>query len=517
MSTYDDILNGGYTAQQRKVAHRPMGEVSSGDNSEGSGSSENSKSTEGVSTGGAKQSSGKQGWGQQPLWQGAQKILDEQDAAGRPSIPQPNPVPSPVAPSVVNREGENTPTPTNYWPVTKSVEEVRQQQLKDAGWHAPMNAPVEKKSFTDNVAEHGWTTAVNEDGKPASTEIPKTEISDAEIAANKAVSHSSLAGGYKRDPRYEKSMEEIIAALDEDAAQEKQKFSPEEIERQRKRQRNRAMIAGIGDVVSAFANMYYTTKGSPNVKQASPNLSDRVAARMEKIKADQDAARKNYLNVLLKKYGVLKDADKAKADAAALASKEQREGIKLAIEAKKAEKEGRLKDAQALNALALAKLNGSKAEAQDIENEWLPKEKEAGLARTKAQTKAANASAANSLASAGEHNARTGKIQQETREGRKGKTIVVHNGANDSSMDVFVPEKKWNIVNVGHLYQLLGGQNIQTRGEQGREGSKDYKAAVTRRPTMAEMEQYIGKRMLIGTDIPEGAILFLDKLSDTDK
>lgn len=68
----------------------------------------------------------------------------------------------------------------------------------------------------------------------------------------------------------------------------------EQLARERRRQRTRALIGGIADGASAIANLFFTTKGAPNMYDGSRNMSDRMRQRYEKWKSDYEGRRKEY-------------------------------------------------------------------------------------------------------------------------------------------------------------------------------------------------------------------------------
>ncbi len=61
--------------------------------------------------------------------------------------------------------------------------------------------------------------------------------------------------------------------------------------KEEKKEKIAATIAALSDGVASFANLYYTTKGSPHI--AMPMLSQANRERMERLKADRDKANKD--------------------------------------------------------------------------------------------------------------------------------------------------------------------------------------------------------------------------------
>lgn len=257
----------------------------------------------------------KRGWQQQPLWEGAQQVLDGQGQAANPSVPyapQQASAPQQAAPQAQPQQAAAAQQPTTQAQYERAMQEKRvhqapqQQTVQTAAQPTTAQPTATQPVQPATMAE--YETAMQQKW----AHQPQQQAAGASTAGASSESSSTTTTTYQRDPRIAKNYDEIIAVIGEELAGEKKKFSPEEIEKQRKRQRANAIISALGDGISAFANLYYTTKGAPNQKQSTPNLSDRVAARAEQIKAEQKEARNNYLNLLLKQYGIMKEGDEYK-------------------------------------------------------------------------------------------------------------------------------------------------------------------------------------------------------------
>lgn len=70
--------------------------------------------------------------------------------------------------------------------------------------------------------------------------------------------------------------------------------SDEELAAERKRQRRNALIAAIGDGISAIANMYYAGKGAPSSYDPKQGLSAKLQERYDKINAERRAHDKEW-------------------------------------------------------------------------------------------------------------------------------------------------------------------------------------------------------------------------------
>ncbi len=77
-----------------------------------------------------------------------------------------------------------------------------------------------------------------------------------------------------------------------------QEPTPEE----RKREKREKMFAAIGDGISALSNLYFTTKGAPNMYSPRETQGSKVASYWEKIRQDREAARRRYVDGYMKAW-----------------------------------------------------------------------------------------------------------------------------------------------------------------------------------------------------------------------
>lgn len=76
--------------------------------------------------------------------------------------------------------------------------------------------------------------------------------------------------------------------------------TPEEVEKQRKRQKRDEIFAAIGDGISALSNLYFTSKGAPNAYNPQNSMSAKTRERWEKIRNEREANRARYMNGYMK-------------------------------------------------------------------------------------------------------------------------------------------------------------------------------------------------------------------------
>lgn len=88
------------------------------------------------------------------------------------------------------------------------------------------------------------------------------------------------------------------------------KPTDEDLEAERKRARSRAVIAAIGDGISSLSNLFFTTKGAPNMYDANNAQSKRIKDEWDDYVKRWEDKRKEYDAGLLAAQA--KDADAAK-------------------------------------------------------------------------------------------------------------------------------------------------------------------------------------------------------------
>lgn len=81
--------------------------------------------------------------------------------------------------------------------------------------------------------------------------------------------------------------------------------SAEEVEKEHKRQKRRALFAAIGDGVSALSNLYFTTRGAPSTNiDPRDTLSARAQERYDKFKKEREENRDRYYNILAQQNSI---------------------------------------------------------------------------------------------------------------------------------------------------------------------------------------------------------------------
>lgn len=72
--------------------------------------------------------------------------------------------------------------------------------------------------------------------------------------------------------------------------------TPEELAKEKKRDRSRRIIAAVGDGISALSNLYFTTQGAPNAYTGQNTLSGAYQKRRDALNAKRDAQRDKWIS-----------------------------------------------------------------------------------------------------------------------------------------------------------------------------------------------------------------------------
>ena len=248
---------------------------------------------------------------------------------------------------------------------------------------------AESKPVPASDTEHEETSPTEEEKKRAEEERERAE--------NERQRAEAVAG----------SDRQIKTIQDWMNAEENRPETAEQRKKRERREKSKKIIAAISDGIGALSNLFFTSQYAPNMyNHEKSSMTNAVDARIEKLKAEREKKRDQYLNFSLKLGDIENDRAKTlrELEAQKLAREEaQRKAEQhnwLALlqpdkqreqagKADKAEQDARTAKAEADNAPALqaAKLNTEKARGE----------------AQRASASASRASAANSYASARAH------------------------------------------------------------------------------------------------------------------
>ena len=267
--------------------------------------------------------------------------------------------------------------------------------------------------------------------------------------------------------------------------------TPEELEKERKKQRREQIFAAIGDGISALSNLYFTTQYAPNMYSGRNTASQRVKDRWDKLAADRNANMTAYINGLMR----ARQADDAYNDnerkwARQLGLDKIKQERDKAADARAEAKEARDEE---MHELDKQLMDGKITEQQHKAGKAAVEEKYAP-ALSESQVEQRRASASASRANAAASRERAAKIRTDRRAGGKTITLQMPDGSTES---VHIPKENWNEANITKLYWLLGGKPEVDDGL-GRTSQHGRRNSGKRAPTTEEMEQFIGRNLQVG-------------------
>ena len=245
-----------------------------------------------------------------------------------------------------------------------------------------------------------WTEQHSGENAPAPTESKPTPQTDVAPPADKGIgvspqNNADAVMGYDQQ----------IAALQE-AANKTKPETEEERKKRERREKSKKIIAAVGDGLMALSNLYFTTRGAPNMyDHKTMSQQTPLQAQLDKLKAEREANADKYLQYSLK-IGDLQN-DRAKTLREMEAEQEKR---KLAREKAQREQEAH----GWLAALQPDKQREQAGKASKAEQEAVTAKAEADNApdlykakvdTEKARGEAQRASATASRASARDHDA----------------------------------------------------------------------------------------------------------------
>lgn len=261
-----------------------------------------------------------------------------------------------------------------------------------AGQEPPAPAPAKgTQEWTEQNAGNGESKPT-----PATDTAQKADDPAGVSAHNDAAASGGNANAVM-------GYDQQIATLTEAANKLKPETEEERKKRERK-ERSKQIIAAVGDGLMALSNLYFTTKGAPNMyNHETMSQQKPLQDKLDKLKKEREANADKYLQYSLKIGDLNNDRAKTLRE-----MEEQQERMRLAREKAQREQEAH----GWLAALQPDKLKEQAGKATKAEQEGItateeaknaPAMQEAKLEKEKALGEAARASATNSYASAREH------------------------------------------------------------------------------------------------------------------
>lgn len=86
--------------------------------------------------------------------------------------------------------------------------------------------------------------------------------------------------------------------------------TPEELERERKKQKREAIFSAIGEGISALSNLYFTSQYAPNAFDPSKGMAATTKKRFDQLKKEREANQREYMSGYMRAMQM--DADAAR-------------------------------------------------------------------------------------------------------------------------------------------------------------------------------------------------------------
>lgn len=220
-------------------------------------------------------------------------------------------------------------------------------------------------------------------------------------AGGSAAGGSASASGYEHVPeRFVKAepYAAVFGVLEDDLARRKaEEYTPEQWQKLRKRYAARRVMASVGDIGSAIANMVGVHHYAPNMYDHNrDSLGEKVSRRWEKLKADREQRHKDMLATALQLANT-KNADLDRGlNIWQYNQKVDRDKADHILKAAAAERDAALKDIEMRVKLGELDKTAAEAEVARIKAKYAEEQQKAELALKGARVKQANAAAANS-------------------------------------------------------------------------------------------------------------------------
>lgn len=159
------------------------------------------------------------------------------------------------------------------------------------------------------MQQGGSSTQAGTETSPVASVPPFSQAPAKETRQKEVAPDGGLKPGAVSDGERVYSHEEMFKMLNP--------YKPptdEEQEKQRKKEKRDKLFAAIGDGVRALSNLFFTTRGAPNMYDANNSMSQKTKERYEKMTKERETNQRAYLEGLQRAR--LADERKAEAERA---------------------------------------------------------------------------------------------------------------------------------------------------------------------------------------------------------
>ena len=228
-------------------------------------------------------------------------------------------------------------------------------------------------------------------------------------------------------------------------------LTPEELERERKKERREKTFAAISDGISALSNLYFTTQYAPNMYSGQGTASQKAGERWKRLAAERNANMKAYLDGLARARRMDEEHDAREREwERQLGLDKIKQTRDAAADARAEAKEKRDQDMHELNMLLRNNQiteSEYKARVAEVEAKYAPQMEQSKISRNKAAAGASNAAASASRARARYYdnggssgNRYYGEFQGEKYKTQADYEKAVLDAARDAGVDIYDTE-----------------------------------------------------------------------------
>lgn len=192
--------------------------------------------------------------------------------------------------NVTNQENSATPESNGVAPTDNNVATM-----------APSASETEpaSNSVSTSTSTSGTTTAepnkdtsnVTEVNSGIKTEPAVQPTTTQKTSSQQPTTSQPAAPVAKTSPKKSLTYTEMFEKMNPNPQKTK-----EQEDKEKKQKRREAIFSAISDGINSLSNLYFTTKGAPNMYDARNTLSDKSKARWDKLAQDYEASKKEYLN-----------------------------------------------------------------------------------------------------------------------------------------------------------------------------------------------------------------------------
>lgn len=184
--------------------------------------------------------------------------------------------------------------------------QARQQEVEP---DAPQTGMIDNGALEQRTAAQAARSPEDQeaDAQAGGVYTPAGQQASGVRQATAAVGDTGTAGKAQRYLTYDDIQQEL--KRQGEIMERNRPETKEEREKRERRERRNTMFAALGDGISALSNLYFTTKGAPNMYNPSSSLSEASRKRIELARQAREKEREAYNAAANERYATLTDAD----------------------------------------------------------------------------------------------------------------------------------------------------------------------------------------------------------------